>query len=299
MVEPKDLEPAGERALETIRSASGVTFEVVEHPRLKGSDNLSQAYQLYFAQEAGARLRQLKITLNNSEVFVEAGALQYMLGVLSVDNPLGGVGGFMRKKVRQALTGETITMPRYKGSGELYLEPTFAHFALLELTDEELVTDKGLFYAAESGLSVGVASQKNISSALLGGEGLFQTKLAGTGTCALALPVPLDEIKRVRLNGEKLSVDGNFALLRRGKIDFKVEKSSKSIMGTLASGEGLLQTFQGYGEVWLAPTQSVYQALSNGGFGRLGSSQHGRGANVDSGEASKRSFWSFKLPDIF
>jgi len=61
-------------------------------------------------------------------------------------------------------------------------------------------------------------------------------------------------------------VDGNFALLRRGDIQFSVEMSSKEIINTMASGEGLLQTFRrGTGEVWLAPTQAVYNTLKLAG----------------------------------
>jgi len=39
---------------------------------------------------------------------------------------------------------------------------------------------------------------------------------------------------------------------------------SKGIIGTMASGEGLLQTFKGTGEVWIAPTQTIYDKLESG-----------------------------------
>jgi uncharacterized protein (AIM24 family) len=37
--------------------------------------------------------------------------------------------------------------------------------------------------------------------------------------------------------------------------------SSKSIFGTVVSGELLLQTFTGPGMVWVAPTQGVYDKM--------------------------------------
>jgi len=64
-------------------------------------------------------------------------------------------------------------------------------------------------------------------------------------------------------------VDGNFALMRTGRIDFSVEKSTRSLLGTITSGEGLLQTFRGTGSVWLAPTQDIYQRLRSGGMASL------------------------------
>ncbi len=75
-------------------------------------------------------------------------------------------------------------------------------------------------------------------------------------------PVPQDEIIRYQLTGDKLSVDGNFALMRSEQINFRAEKSSKSWAATSVSGERLLQTFEGSGYVWIAPTQGVYEKLS-------------------------------------
>jgi uncharacterized protein (AIM24 family) len=61
--------------------------------------------------------------------------------------------------------------------------------------------------------------------------------------------------------GEKLSVDGNFALVRTASVSFKAEKSAKTLFQSVVSGEGLLQTFTGPGTVWIAPTQAVYEKM--------------------------------------
>lgn len=58
--------------------------------------------------------------------------------------------------------------------------------------------------------------------------------------------------------GEKRAVDGNFAFVRSGSVQFQAEKSAKSWLQTATGGELLLQTFTGPGRVWLAPTQGVY-----------------------------------------
>jgi uncharacterized protein (AIM24 family) len=206
-------------------------------------------------------LKQVKILLKDGDVILESGALHFMKGNISAEAKTGGLGGFAKKLASSVLTNETTFKPQYHGTGEIYLEPSFGHYIILHLNGEEIIADKGMFYASEASVDVGVAMQKNISSALLSGEGLFQTKLSGTGWCALVSPVPSSEIVRYQLNNEKLSVDGNFALLRKGNIEFKVEKSTKSILGSMRSGEGLLQTFTGTGEVWLAPTQSIYERI--------------------------------------
>ena len=85
--------------------------------------------------------------------------------------------------------------------------------------------------------------------------------MKGRGIAILYSPVPVQEIKKIKLNGEKLSVDGNFALMRTADVQFRAEKSSKSWVATAVSGEGLLQTFNGDGTVWIAPTQGVYEKM--------------------------------------
>jgi uncharacterized protein (AIM24 family) len=92
----------------------------------------------------------------------------------------------------------------------------------------------------------------------------------GAGICVFESPVPADEVLRIDLKDESLQVDGSFALMRTGRIEFSVEKSTRSLVGTLTSGEGLLQTFRGTGSVWLAPTQAIYHRLQAGGMAALG-----------------------------
>lgn len=237
------------------------SVQVLQYNTLDGSDDFATARTLFYAKQVGMHLKQVKILLNNGSVVLEAGALHFMKGNISSEAKAGGLSGLAKKLASSMLTNETTFKPQYQGTGEIYLEPTFGHFAVIQLNNEEVITERGMFCASEASIEVGVAMQKNISSALLGGEGFFQTKLSGTGWCVLVSPVPSSEIVRYQLNNEKLSVDGNFVLLRKGNIDFRVEKSSKSVLSSMRSGEGLLQTFSGTGEVWLAPTQSIYERI--------------------------------------
>ena len=96
-------------------------------------------------------------------------------------------------------------------------------------------------------------------------RGFFQTHIQGEGIAILYSPVPSSEVIKYEMKGDKLSVDGNFVLMRSEKINFRAEKSSKSWIATSVSGEGLLQTFEGNGFVWVAPTQGVYEKLKRMG----------------------------------
>ena len=258
---------------EVIDAAESERFrvEVLAYRRLGGAKDYRAASTIYFANQAGIRLKQVRITLREGEAITEAGALHFMLGHLQMESKLGGVAGVGRAIVNKFVTKEAAILPRYRGTGEIYLEPSFSHFLVYRLSGEEVICDRGMFYCSEGTLDVGAALQKNVSSALFGGEGLFQTRVKGTGICVFESPVPADEVIRVDLKDQTLQVDGNFALMRTGRIEFSVEKSAKSLLGTFTSGEGLLQTFRGTGSVWLAPTQDIYQKLEAGGVEALAS----------------------------
>jgi uncharacterized protein (AIM24 family) len=122
----------------------------------------------------------------------------------------------------------------------------------------------------------------------MGGEGWFQTSIKGSGIAILFSPVPVSEVRKIDLNGDKLSVDGNFALMRTEGVEFKAEKSSKSWLATSVSGEGLLQTFSGTGSVWLAPTQGVYEKMiTMSGLRELASAPGSMGTKSNTKKAIK------------
>lgn len=245
----------------------GFKVEVLEYSSLRGSDSLMTAQMLHHAKRAGMRLKIVRITLVKSAVTLEAGALYYLKGRIEVTSKAGGSGGlkgFARGLATKALTNETMFRPSYKGNGEVYLEPSFGHYLIYNLQPKQaLVVDKGMFFCSEGTVGVSVEMQKNLSSAFAGGEGLFQTKVIGPGICVFSSPVPANEIVAYDLNNDKLQVDGNFALMRTDGVRFSVQKSAKGFFGSATTGEGLLQTFEGTGRVWLAPTQGVYERLSS------------------------------------
>jgi len=242
------------------KETSDAVVEVLEYSKLVGSSDARAAERLFFVQEAGMTLKKVRIKLKNSKVRVEPGALYYMHGKLEIKASTGG--GIMKGLTRKAFSGESFFVNEIHGGGDIYLEPTFGHFMLAQVGDQELIVDKSLFYAGTSGLDISAVMQKNVSSAAFGGEGLFQTKIKGQGIAVLYSPVPRSEIQEFSLNNSKLSVDGNFAMMRTSGVDFRAEKSSKSWVATSVSGEGLLQTFTGTGKVWIAPTQGVYEKLA-------------------------------------
>lgn len=243
----------------------GVDFQIIAYDNLQGCQNIQTAMSLFFAQQAGLKMKQVRVRLNDSGIKTEAGALYYYKGNIESKSNMGGVGGLLKKAVSGAITNESTIKPTYSGTGEIMLEPSFKHYLIMELNDESIIVDKGLFYCCSEDIKIKGVSQKNLSSALLGGEGIFQIELSGSGVVILECSVPKNEIVVHEIHkGEELKVDGNFAIARSEGVRFSVTKSDKSLFGSTINGEGLLNTFTGEGKVWLAPTQPIYERMNYG-----------------------------------
>ncbi|WP_244834429.1 AIM24 family protein [Clostridium sp. BJN0001] len=249
-------------------------FQILEYDDLNGADDVQSAFALNVIKRGDIKLKQIRIELDDSAVRIEPGALSYMKGDINISTKSGGVFGFGKKLLSSKITNETLFKPEYSGTGEIFLEPSFSNFALIELEDDDIIIDDGLFYACETSVDVSVQAQKNLSSMMLGNEGVWQTSLGGSGIVALEIPVPESEIFKCVLIDDTLKVDGNFAILRTGNIEFSVEKSAKTIAGSIVNKEGLVNVYRGTGEVWLAPTKSVYSKLKMQGLSEMRKSQH-------------------------
>ena len=194
-------------------SYDGVDFEIIAYNNLEGAQNVETAMGVFFANQVGLKMKQVRIKLNNSSVKTEAGALYYYKGNIQSKSNIGGVGGLFKKAVSGSITNESAIKPIYSGRGEILLEPSYKHYIIMELNNESIIVDKGMFYCCSEDITVKGVMQKNISSTLLGGEGLFQIELTGSGVVVLECSVPKSEIVECEISkGEELKVDGNFAI---------------------------------------------------------------------------------------
>lgn len=241
--------------------SGGLRVEVLEYEKLLGLTNATMAQQVYFMEKQNIRVRQIALYLNNEKVTIEKGAMSYFQGNIEM---VSGVtlGNALGRMIRGAVTGEHMAQPEYTGTGLLVLEPSFKHFLVLELAQgESIIVDDGMFYCAQGSVTVKAVAQQNISSAVAGGESIFQQQLTGPGLIVLESIVPMCEIDVIEMQNDVLRVDGNFAVLRSAGLGFTVERSAKTLIGSAVSGEGLVNVYRGTGQVWLAPTIKVYKTL--------------------------------------
>lgn len=237
--------------------ASLGAFRVIEYQRdlsvMPGSAQLA-----YYCSLMNIRKRQVVCDLSRSNVTVQAGAMQWSVGDVQATTGIKGVGDLFGKALRGSVTGESAIKPEYTGSGTLVLEPTYKHILLLDVADwnGSVVLDDGLFLACESTLKQKTVARSNLSSAVAGNEGLFNLGIQGRGVLCLESPCPQEELVEITLDNDVLKVDGNMAIAWSGSLNFTVERSGKSLIGSAASGEGLVNVYRGSGKVLLAPVLS-------------------------------------------
>lgn len=215
----------------------------------------SSAVAAYFASKMNVRRRQVLVELDdNHSAIVQAGAMQWTCGKVESATNVKGAKDFAKKLLGAAATNESAIKPLYKGNGLLMLEPTYKYVLLEDVADwGGMVIDDGLFLACDSNVDIKTVARKNLSSAVLGQEGLFNSCLTGSGIAVLESKCPRDELIEVELKDDELKVDGNFAIAWSNSLNFTVEKSTKTLIGSAASGEGLVNVYRGTGRVLMAP----------------------------------------------
>lgn len=231
-------------------------FKVIEYQK-DLSVMPQNAMTAYYASQMNCRKRQVVCDISKSNVTVQAGAMQWTVGKVNATTGIKGVGDFFGKAMRGSVTGESAIKPEYTGDGTLVLEPTYKHILLLDVSDwnGSIVLDDGLFLACESSLKHKAVMRSNFSSAVAGNEGLFNLGIQGKGIVCLESICPREELVEIYLDNDVLKVDGNYAIAWSGSLEFTVERSGKSLIGSAASGEGLVNVYRGTGKILLAPVR--------------------------------------------
>lgn len=233
-------------------------FKIIEYQR-DLSVSPQTAVTAFFSAQMNIKKRQLVCDLSKAKVTIQAGSMQWMLGNVNATTGIKGMGDFLGKAVRGKVSGESAIKPEYTGDGILVLEPTYKYLILMNAADwgGGVVLDDGLFLACESSLQHKAVMRSNLSSAVAGGEGLFNLSLNGSGVFCIESECPREELIEISLQNDVLKVDGNYAIAWSRSLDFTVERSGKSLIGSAASGEGLVNVYRGTGKVLMMPTAKM------------------------------------------
>ena len=194
-------------------------------------------------------------------IVAESGALLSKSGDVKIDTQFGdGVneGGFFKKlgsAAKRLVTGESLLMTTFNNEAQDRRTLTLAApipgeiFALnLADLDNEIICQRGSFFAAPKGVDINIHLNKKLGSGFFGGEGFIMQKLTGDDWVFLNAGGNLYE--HMLKDGEQLDVDTS-CLVAITK-DVQMDITSVGAKNFLFGGEGLfLSRLTGPGKVWV------------------------------------------------
>jgi len=184
--------------------------------------------------------------IQNEAIMTESGAMRYMHGNVVMNSKVPG----LKNLIQSTLSGTTIFKPTFEGTGKIILVSSFNEFYELMLQDDSYILESNSYWASE--ISVNIAAYvNNFFTGMMSGTGFVQPHVTGTGKVIISSPGVLE---KVELINDRLVVNGPYIIARSANLQFSIQKPTKSIMGTLSSGEDFfVQVLEGTGSVYLAP----------------------------------------------
>jgi uncharacterized protein (TIGR00266 family) len=206
----------------------------------------------------GPSFALLKLQLGAGDaITAEAGAMVSHRGPLRMDTRLnaGTRAGFLARifaffvaLLRKLIGGETMFINEFSATGasELSLAPALAgHVEHRRLDNERILLQPGAFLAMGPGLAMRM--RWGGLRAILSKEGVVFLEVSGTGDLFIN---SYGGIRAVPVDGSFV-VDNGHIVAFDGGLDFTISRPGGGMMGLFASGEGLVCTFTGRGNVYI------------------------------------------------
>lgn len=177
----------------------------------------------------------------------EAGAMVAMSPGIELQAKASGKGilGTLAAAVGgEALFGSLFTAG---DAGELLLAPSVpGDIVPLKLRNQTIFAQGGSYLAGSDTLEL---STQGSLRAMIGGEGLFLSRISGTGD--LFLTAYGSVIEKTLASGESYIVDCGHIVAFESSVTYQLKAAAKGLFSTLASGEGLVGVYQGPGKIWI------------------------------------------------
>lgn len=214
----------------------------------------------------GNEMQFVEIELDPQESAVsEAGSMMYMSANIQMETIFGdgseqsGSGGIMGKMLgagKRLITGEGLftTMFTCTGQGKgkvAFGAPYPGKIIPLDLSKygNRIICQKDAFLCTAKGVSIGIAFQKKIGTALFGGEGFIMQQLDGDGLAFVHAGGTI--IEKELAAGETMKVDTGCLVALTQSVTYDIEFVG-NVKSAFFGGEGFFfAKVSGPGHVWL------------------------------------------------
>ncbi|OHD55091.1 MAG: TIGR00266 family protein [Spirochaetes bacterium GWF1_49_6] len=201
-----------------------------------------------FKIEGGPVFTILRVNLQAGEnIKAEAGAMVAMSPSIELKAKTTGKG--FLGAIGAMVGGESLFSSVFtaNAAGELLITPaTPGDIVHVKLAGQTLMAQAGAYLAGTVDLQI---SAQGSLKALIGGEGLFLSKITGTGDLFLGSYGAI--LMKELAPGEVYIVDTGHMVAWESQVQYKLKKAAKGLFSTMASGEGLVGEYTGPGKLWL------------------------------------------------
>ena len=209
-----------------------------------------------FSMDSQMQFPLVELSLNQGEfVYIQRGSMIYHTPNVSLNTQLNacgsGLGRFVKAVGRSMVSGESTFITQAvaeSDNGNLALAPdTPGQVIALELGENQYRLNDGAFLALD-GTAFYTMEHQSIGKALFGGQGgLFVMTTQGQGTL---LANAFGSIKKIELQNQEITIDNAHVVAWSQSLDYNIHLEN-GFWQSIGTGEGVVNTFRGTGEVYV------------------------------------------------
>lgn len=199
----------------------------------------------------------VEIALEAGEMaYIQQGSMVYHTPSVALNTKLNARGGSGFGKLmgaigRSMVSGESMFITQAVSNandGKLALAPsTPGQVIALELGAKQYRLNDGAFLALDGSAQYSMERQ-SIGRAFFGGQGgLFVMTTEGQGTL---LANSFGSIKKLELNNDTITIDNAHVVAWSRELDYDIHLEN-GFMQSIGTGEGIVNTFRGTGEIYV------------------------------------------------
>ena len=209
-----------------------------------------------FSMDSNMQFPLVELSLNQGEtVFIQRGSMVYHTPNVTLNTQLNasgsGLGRFVKAVGRSMVSGESTFITQavaQSDNGYLALAPDAPGQVIpLQLGEKQYRLNDGAFLALD-GTAYYTMERQSVGKALFGGQGgLFVMTTQGQGTL---LANAFGSIKKLELHNQEVTIDNAHVVAWSQSLNYHVHLEN-GFWQSIGTGEGVVNTFQGTGEVYV------------------------------------------------
>ena len=209
-----------------------------------------------FSMDSNMQFPLVELSLNQGEtVFIQRGSMVYHTPNVTLNTQLNasgsGLGRFVKAVGRSMVSGESTFITQavaQSDNGYLALAPDAPGQVIpLQLGEKQYRLNDGAFLALD-GTAYYTMERQSVGKAIFGGQGgLFVMTTQGQGTL---LANAFGSIKKLELHNQEVTIDNAHVVAWSQSLNYHVHLEN-GFWQSIGTGEGVVNTFQGTGEVYV------------------------------------------------